>query len=473
MNFLRSALLISSLISLAFAGQSERGSDVYVIEEGRFSSEALNEVQHLPTPLRKEALLFHSSWEPLSRELSENYFGQYIDRIVKEDGIGKSLRGDKKMPSYKPISFKRKRIQEDDWQEFWSQAKERFQVLEAQRNSFGLYFLGVFTFYGYASSSESEGTQQALRKSAKDLLNQASEKHYVRATKFMFNEEVWNVHQGWDEHPITQAILRTRELEILMPHKIIFQHIRDNETNGSTAWKDINTLKKLLDLLPGEPEQYRHILSLWAKDLTYHLTLSKQRDSISLPATLLLSSTFAGSLVLGANSISNIDKGNSDQEPYNMTIGITQGMASVTGIITAIANAPATLNWWYGHTFHSLDGKWAWASKVPLLPSFYSNDEIAKQSSLIALYGILYNKEKLAEKKAVSSSAFKDYIEKLRNLTLHNKEELAGAEILKLNASKSYIEKLRKLVLFSSQDDDEALSTVITKKGEEEDLFKL
>ncbi|MBW8308854.1 MAG: hypothetical protein K0M45_04355 [Candidatus Paracaedibacteraceae bacterium] len=220
-----------------------------------------------------------------------------------------------------------------------------------------------------------------------------------------------------------------------MPHQTIFNHIKFNETNGSTAWKDINTLKKLLDLLPGKPEQHKQILSLWTKDLTYRLTLSKQRDSISLPATLLLSSTFAGSLVLGANSISNIDKGNSDQEPYNVTIGVTQGVASITGMITAIANAPVTLNCWYGHTFHSLDGKWVWPSKVPLLPSFYSNDEIAKQSSLIALYGILYNKKKLVE----------------------------GGE-RELSKSKHHIEKLRKLTLFSYQDYDEALSTVITKK---------
>jgi hypothetical protein len=288
----------------------------------------------------------------------------------------------------------------------------------------------------------------------------------------MIQEKLWD-EQGWNEHPITHPILNTRELEILMPHRIIFQHIRDNEINGSTAWKDINTLKKFLDLLPGEPEQYKQLFSLWAKDLTYRLTLSKQRDSISLPATLLLSSTFASSLVLGANSISNLDKGNSNAEPYNLTIGVTQGMASVTGIITGIVNAPAVLNWWYGRTFQSLDGQWTRPYKLPLLPSFYSNEEIAKQSYLIALYGILYNKEKLAGKKAVSSSAFKDYIEKLRNLTVHNKEELAEEEILKLNASKSYIEKLRKLVLFSAQGYDEALSIVITKKEEEEHLFKL
>ncbi|AIK96113.1 hypothetical protein [Candidatus Odyssella acanthamoebae] len=462
MNFLRSALLIPSLISMAFAGE----------EEGYFSPAALKIVQHLPTPLRKEALSFQSCWEPLSKELSKNYFGQYINTIINEDGIGKSLRGDEKMPSYKPISFKRKRIQEDDWQDFWSHAEERFQALEEQRNSFGLYFLGAFTFYGYASFHEEEGTQQDPKEQAKNLLNQASEKHYVRATRFMIQEKLWD-EQGWNDHPITQPILKTRELEILMPHRIIFQHIRDNETNGSIAWKDINTLKKLLDLLPGEPEQYRQLFSLWAKDLTYRLTLSKQRDSISLPATLLLSSTFASSLVLGANSISNLDKGNSDAEPYNLTIGITQGMASVTGIITGISNAPTVLNWWYGCTFQSLDGQWTRPYKLPLLPSFYSNEEIAKQSSLIALYGILYNKEKLAKIKAVSSSAFKDYKEKLRNLTLSNRENLVKEEILELSVSTQYMEKLRKLILFSYQDNDEALSTVITKKEEEKHLFKL
>ena len=294
----------------------------------------------------------------------------------------------------------------------------------------------------------------------------------MRATRFMLQEKLWD-KQGWNEHPITQDILERRELKILMPHQIIFEHIKTNEITGSTSYHDINTLKKMLDLLPGEPEQHRHILSLWAKDLTYHLTLSKQRDSISLPATLLLSSTFAGSLVLGANSISNIDKGNSDQEPYNVTIGITQGIASITGIITAIANTPAILNSWYGHTFQSLKSNWTWPSKVPLLPSFYSNDEIAKQSSLIALYGILYNKKKLAKKKAIISSAFKHYIEKLRNLTLYNKEKLADDEVLELSVSQNYIEKLRKLALFSYQGYDEALSTVITKKAEEKDLFKL
>ncbi len=289
----------------------------------------------------------------------------------------------------------------------------------------------------------------------------------------MIKEELWSTQQGWDENPITKDILVRREWEVLVPHKMIFNYILANEINGSTAWKDINTLKKLLDLLPGSPKQYKQLFSLWAKDLTYRLTLSKQRDSISLPATLLLSSTFASSLVLGANSISNIDKGNSDQEPYNMTIGVTQGMASVTGIITAIANAPAILNSWYGHTFQSLKSNWTWPSKVPLLPSFYSNDEIAKQSSLIALYGILYNKKKLAKKKAIISSAFKHYIEKLRNLTLYNKEKLADDEVLELSVSQNYIEKLRKLALFSYQGYDEALSTVITKKAEEKDLFKL
>jgi hypothetical protein len=122
-----------------------------------------------------------------------------------------------------------------------------------------------------------------------------------------------------------------------------------------------------------------------------------------------------------------------------VTIGITQGIASVTGIVAAIANAPTILNLWYSSSYKSLDGQWTWPYKVTLLPSFYSNEEIAKQSSLIALYGVLYNKEKLLEGEALGSSA-----------------------------SKHYIEKLRKLALSSYQDYDQALSTVITKKEEKD-----
>jgi hypothetical protein len=346
--------------------------------------------------------------------------------------------------------------------------EERFQALEEQRNSFGLYFWGVFTFYDHAPSSESEETSQDPKEKTKEFLNEASEKHYVRATQFMFDKNLWDKEEEGKKHLITKSIFETRQLEILMPHQIIFQHISTHESSGSTSMKDITTFKKLLDLLPGEIERHKQIFFWWAKDLTYRLTLSKQRDSISLPATLLLSSTFASSLVLWVNCKSNLDKGNSEGEPDNMAIGFTQGIAAATGMIAAVANAPITLNLWYSIACHSLDDRWTWPHKVPLLPSFYSNEEITKQSYLIVLYGILYNKEKLAKIKAVNSSAFKDYIEKLRKLTLSNRENLVEEEILELSVSTQYMEKLRKLILFSYQDNDEALSTVITKKEEKD-----
>jgi hypothetical protein len=254
MNFLRSALLIPSLISMAFAGE----------EEGYFSPAVLKIVQHLPTPLREEALSFQSSWQPLSRDLPGNYFAQYIDTIVNEDGIGKSLRGAKKMPLYDSVPFENAQVQGTDWEDFWFEAGEKLQAqaLKEKNNPFSLYFLGVFTFYGYAPLIRDADTEQNRRAEARRLLNEASEKHYVRATRFLLKEEFWDILEGWNEHPITKSILETRELEILEPHSLIFQHIKINETNGSTSYKDINTLKKLLDLLPGEPGQYNQILSL-------------------------------------------------------------------------------------------------------------------------------------------------------------------------------------------------------------------
>jgi len=200
----------------------------------------------------------------------------------------------------------------------------------------------------------------------------------------MLKQKLWDTENGWNEHPITEEILETRESKILIPHQIVLQHIQNKDLIDSTSPKDIKTLRELLSLLPGNPEQHKQTFLLWRKDLASRLTSSKQRDSISLPAFLLLSSTFTGSLVLGANSISNLKKGNSDDEPDNITIGVTQGMASATGLLAALANAPAIINRWYGHSFQSLDdGSWAWPYKVPLLPSSYDNKEIIKQSALI------------------------------------------------------------------------------------------
>ncbi|WP_032112173.1 hypothetical protein [Candidatus Paracaedibacter symbiosus] len=429
MNFFRYAILIPGLISMTFAAE----------EEGDFSPAALRIVQHLPTPLRKESLSFQMSWEPISNELPGNYFGEYINTIIREDGIGKSLKGDEKMPSYGSIPFRKKKVRDSDWQDFWEQASKIFETLEDESNPFGFYFQGVFTFYGYTLSQEDEDTQKNIKGKARQLLNKASENHYVRATQFMLKHNLWSDKYAWDDNQITQDALEIREAKILAPHKIISQHIKTHKANGTTSWKEINTLKKLLDLLPGEPKQHEQIFSLWANDLANRLTLCKKRDSLPLPATLLLAYTFSSSLVYGANCISNLDKGNSDEEPYNVAIGVTQGLASVTGIITGIANTPSFLNLWYSSNFRSLDGSWTWPQRLVLLPSSYSSEEIARQSYLIALYGILYNKVTLLEGETPESAQSQKYIEKLRKLTLSSYQGYYPA----------------------------ALSTVITKKEEE------
>jgi hypothetical protein len=360
---------------------------VFAVDQD-FTLQQLDSVQHLPHHLRSQALTFASEWNAIYSHLQDNKIGKYVQDVIQIDGPQHVRR-----PSYEIIPFE-ENISTQGIQTFCHHTKTSFKHLCDTENAFAQYF------QGFVLCKNDE--DQEIKASGANLLKAASDQYYVRATQFILeNPDLMDILQ------VTKQDLREKELAVTNPCKLISDFILHHPYNGGIEWADIHRLANALNFLPGDYKSYGSIYGRLAKQLSKSLQAHKEKNV----DTRLLAPAFMGTVVgavsailQGTSSVTNnadylmlnYTCGNMTQilsippsspSLLNKTIGSVSIASGGVGLAVTLIGYPITSNFIYSFNMEGFS-LYHWPiRKGRLLPSSFADDEISKQSHVVALWG--------------------------------------------------------------------------------------
>src|SRR3989338_140940 len=399
---------------------------VFAVDQD-FTLQELNTVQHLPDRLRVQALIFQMAWQPFGQNLQENDLGRYVAEVMNIDGP----RDNEQVLAlpYEPIALSED-IAPQSVEAFWESAKNTFDTLcTTNNNAFAQYFYGAFLSKSYAQ--EGDNTKAASQ------LKRASDQYYVRASQFILTNDTLIA-----EAQTTKQDLKEKIRTVIDPCKLIAKFIKRHPSNGGIDWGDIHRLEDSLNYLPGDYKIYKSIYANLAKELSKSLQTHKEKEV----DTRLIGPVIVGALTIG---ISSVLQGASDSFngtgnlalnytcantthtlyiPSSSTPALTQTLGSVgianggAGLIVTLLGYPMTSNFIYSFNVESISrSSWRPIKRSRLFPSSFSEDEISKQSHVVALWAVLYNKLTI-QKDIAGWLGYYLYARKLRKLILSSYE---------------------------------------------------
>jgi len=355
------------------------------------------------TPLYEEAVAFAKNWALVKKAINNKPLISFIDKIVQEDNYP-NLSTSYNFADDNLQKNVRIMISNKDENGFQVEIKSidalyqhwcNYDLIDNESpNAFASYFLG-YLYSPFNNDYENNASNHNL---SKRFLEDASKKNYIRATNLLLK------YNSLREKSVNKSILQIRHLIISNPINALSVFINNHKARGQLTLEDVIDFKNILYYISKDQAEFNTF------ETNYQL-LSSKLENILIPRIRKVAAKRTdGPIILSflSSAVLNLTIGinncilNTNHTMFG--IGIIQCLNTIPQFIGSVLSVSHISNLVFKTQYKDS------------LPASYDIKEISIQSRLIALAGVIYNKEV----PFTSNDALRYYAHHLSSFILQN-----------------------------------------------------